>query len=439
MPQALPHIPADLEEVPATLDGRRLFFLACWEAFRDGVVDAEENQLLNQLRARLGLGSEVAGRIAAAARHDCQKRGLAQGRRLDPARLLARARTLAEEQGGVHASEQRLLDLLQELVGPSLAAAPAAPIAPVAPAARAAAAPPAPVRAPAARPRELSPPEVAAKKAGPSDSGGQEEGNRGGVFGAPASWGFLRLCSLAKEIVCGHWRFFGLLAVAAAMAGQIPLADILVRPLLTILVIGAVHDLVTGRETGELRVAALWERHAGAFWPLAWTGLVHAGLVLGVTLLVACVLIPLHMLLGGQGAAGVVAPLLGLTAACVLGILVFRAGLFSTQEVVLERRSGVEAIQAAYVLAARDLHTLCFTMIGLGGLFLIGVLGFTAFAALPAGLMIAGVAKAFGSGLLLTLTGALLRTVFGAAGGMLGLWFGVAWTLLYLRQKARAR
>lgn len=108
------------------LDSRRVFYVACVEVYRDGVVDPAENALLRRLMEVLSLSPADARVLAQGAVVAVGKEGQKDGA-LDPARVMRVLERLAAADGVVTEEEQGLLDRVAELLGyraPQAAAVP---------------------------------------------------------------------------------------------------------------------------------------------------------------------------------------------------------------------------------------------------------------------------------------------------------------------------
>lgn len=100
------------------LDRRRLFFLGCRDAFRDGRVEDFENEFLRELQKTLEVPRDEAQEIAVRARRAAQLEGNGEERSaLDPERLFRSACRLAWADGELEAREGELLEDLAELLG----------------------------------------------------------------------------------------------------------------------------------------------------------------------------------------------------------------------------------------------------------------------------------------------------------------------------------
>jgi hypothetical protein len=108
------------EEQGDRLGVRRLFYLACLEAYADGQVNEEENSLLQDLRRVLHIDKGLAKRIATRARRRVGTPG-GGAERLDPRRLFSRACQVAWADGCLEKRERTLLKVLAgrlEIPGP---------------------------------------------------------------------------------------------------------------------------------------------------------------------------------------------------------------------------------------------------------------------------------------------------------------------------------
>jgi hypothetical protein len=94
-----------------------LFALVCDEVFRDGVVEAHENRILNALAGALGVDSTQAMELARASQRRYHSGELGEAGRLDPHALYRRVLQAVQADGQVDPEEVRLLESLREVLG----------------------------------------------------------------------------------------------------------------------------------------------------------------------------------------------------------------------------------------------------------------------------------------------------------------------------------
>lgn len=99
------------------MEPRNLFALVCDEVFRDGVVEAHENRILNALAGPLGVDGATAVEMARASQRRYHGGELGEARRLDAHALYQRVLQAVQADGRVDPEEVRLLESLREVLG----------------------------------------------------------------------------------------------------------------------------------------------------------------------------------------------------------------------------------------------------------------------------------------------------------------------------------
>lgn len=388
------------------------FSIAVEEALRDGRMDAEERELLLALRKELGLSADEGKELARRATAVAGAREEAAEARLDRARVVERVAVLVNrdptpEARGVLAAVRKALEVEDEAPEP-------------------AAREPVLGNAPARRPVP-------------------EDDSAPAAAGDPARWGLGKILGLTGGIMLAHAGYWAGLAGAVGLSSGLlyllvgkylptVMAPIL-APLLTIFVLGAMTDLARRGEAPTL--AGVWGRWKGRLKEIVGTqilmiAVLPAAIALAGGAVGFAVSAGVGMVLGATlgGYAGSLAG--GLTSLGLLARLVM-ASPFALNEVLAEREAPLPALASAEDLTRRN-------PTGVVGLWV------------PTAIVASAAPWAFASLLVWLATvvpaGGWLETIFfsylwplqvACAAMTMGVVeaTGIAWTLFYLREKAR--
>lgn len=467
-----------------------LFFLACQDAFRDGHIDAPEQEVLNRIHHALDLNTRAVKSIAASARAQCEKDGYREGVGLEPHRVMQQARQLARQLDSEDEQGQALLEVFRcALVGepgPTLSseappATPATPApSPTPPPEPAAATPAAPSRAPH---QEPPPPPLAAEptrppapsptpspappapgagggyqpppwedplpqspvrgsgvpgggeltspegKKGVLDSGGEEAHRAIGPYGDEASWGFGDLLSVSSRVITsqpGIWLGLALFSILASLALEMVKLGSLVFILTTPFIITVTAGTIRGDAPQDLTEA--WHRTVPHIGRYAWTSLTMGMTSLAYFGAVGIVLAICSGVIGGAATA-----LFGLVGFLWVLREILYMTLYAAQVSVLEEKSGSDALRATKELTyARSSDLIGLQAIGLGLLMMAALFGAGGlFFVLTMGSFFLFPPSVAGLGVLVMGLGMVIFQ------SVLTLYGQVAWTLLYMRGRQR--
>lgn len=99
------------------LDAEEAFLRACVEAFRDGNIEPDENEVLQRLQVALGIPGEKARDLARQAALEAREHPARNPGPLDPTRVVAACRRAAEADGRIDRDEARLVAQVAEVLG----------------------------------------------------------------------------------------------------------------------------------------------------------------------------------------------------------------------------------------------------------------------------------------------------------------------------------